>query len=132
MNPLNLCITLYGSIVYLKLFVNIISSCALIILSAILLSKSNWRDVSHVYIGMIVVGILCLFYICKRLGYDSTNKLYDLPILYPLLWSVYATVRLSHIIDVYDIWLLSLSYVVSILNLFTLRFPYGTDGDIRT
>src|SRR6478609_6589112 len=133
MNLLDFSILLYELLVYSKLVLNIIASCAILVLSIILLiTPLNGDNVIYIIlIGMIISSVLSLLYIIKTLFYNVTNKKHEIPRGFILIWSIFSTwgiVQYEGPKKNYLVSLLVISYICAFLNLFVMRFPLGEDG----
>lgn len=136
MNLLDLSILFYEILVFFKLIVNLVSSCTIGVLSAIVLASMENIDtfIFIVLIGMLLSSIISIFYIIKTLLFNITYKIYELPRAFILFWSLFSTYGIVQYVGPYKSYLVATlvtSYIVGICHVFIMRFPYGEDGEIR-
>lgn len=122
MNTLEIYILILQFVVHLKMAIQILSSCALIVLSIVMIMMSPDKSLDYIFIGTTIAGTISIMYAFQK---SVIKKIYQLPRLIPLCWSIFITVKLQEedIIDDMEKWIIGISYVSSIMNIVILRFP---------
>jgi len=135
MNALDFCILFYQLCVVVKFLTNVTLSITLLVLCSVVISQGVRNSTFEtILFGMIACAILSLLYIVKTVLLRYSHILYETPRVLILAWAIVASLylpndsffecRFSHLI-------LAFAYIVAVLNLFIMKFPYGENGEFR-
>jgi len=136
-------------LIILKLLVHLLIATALIIWSSLLLSKGDGDDGDDddegngnnyngngndiVYIGTIACSVLSIVYTVKTVFWGVHHILLEFPRSFLVGWSIYSTfvVYKSENDDETLKIIVVLLWILSLSNIFVMRFPRGEDGEFR-